>query len=105
MLTYGSNVRIPVENFYGIQSTKPICQCGIEKQLGDVMLNKQEASQAYQGQANKICKINNYSTGERILIKRSFGEYPKLNVNFKDGPPPFLHHTESRSSKLGSKRC
>ena len=86
MLTFGNTARTPIENYYGLPSPRPLCHCGIGALLGDATLNKHEAAEAYQQQANKSPNVNDFAPGERVLVKRSFGSDPKVSVKWMDGP-------------------
>ena len=86
MLTFGSNARTPIENYYDITPSEPVCPCGRKLFLFDAIMNRHEAAMSYQQQANKAPSINDYQPGERVLVKRTYGEHPKVNVKWLDGP-------------------
>ena len=85
-LVYGSNARTSLENLYGISSKDPEDPSGRKVMLEDALTNRSEAAQAYQKQANKNSRVHEFKPGERVLVKRSFGDNPKINVKWKDGP-------------------
>lgn len=94
MLMFGSNGRTPVENYYQTPLTVPVCPCGRNMMLSDALKNRHDAASAYREQANKGTNTISYQPNERVLVKRNYGEHPKISVKW-----------ENRSSKLGCTKC
>jgi hypothetical protein len=86
MLMFGSNGRTPVENYYQTPLTVPVCPCGRNMMLSDALKNRHDAASAYREQANKGTNTISYQPNERVLVKRNYGEHPKISVKWEDGP-------------------
>ena len=66
----------------------------------NVVANKADARISYRSQANKSVKVIEHKIGDKVLLKRTHGAYPKIN-SFWVGPYSITNHKKDWTSKLG----
>lgn len=91
MCSFGSEARLPIDNFYGLPTNELHTEPSIIQQDADH--NRQEAKSSYKRQHDKKSKHYELEVGQRVLIKRDHGKFPKIAVNWRDGPYTLIRKT------------
>ena len=82
---FGQEARLPVDNYYDIDSVGEVIPPAIVQQDGKA--NRYEAKLAYKQEYDKRTSTKReLRTGDTVLLKRTFGEYPKMLVKWLYGP-------------------
>ena len=84
----------PFRSLFGRRAILPIdrvCQTGPKDVLVDpklvqqnAQLNRQEAQNSYKSRLDKQINTDKFAKGDKVLLKRTFGSYPKLSVKWKE---------------------
>ena len=74
--SFGINPHYPLDRLLDVEVDADL---DIDMIWNNVALNKVDARAAYQKQANKTVKCNEYITGDEVLLKQTHGKNPKLN--------------------------
>ena len=83
--TYGEEARLPVDNFVKLDKVmQSSIDPGIIQENAD--LNRKEAQANYKRRHDKSILENKFAVGDEVLLKRTFGKYPKMNVKWREGP-------------------
>ena len=82
---FGQEARLLVDNYYDIDSVGEVVPPAIVQQ--DEKANRYEAKLAYKQEYDKRTSTKReFKTGDTVLLKRTFGEYPKMSVKWLYGP-------------------
>ena len=82
---FSDQAHLPLDNFIGLKDkrTEQLLGTAVRK---NAEMNLQEAKVRYKEQHDKKAVQHQYNVGEEVLLKRNFGPYPKISVNWKKGP-------------------
>ena len=85
MHNFGNEGRLPIDNFYGLDKVSD--KYPVEVVQGDALANRVDAQLAYKREYDKkaVCK-RPLAVGDMILLKRTYGKYPKMSVKWMNGP-------------------
>ena len=82
--TFGMDPRLPADNFTGFPKTTT----QVDPQLiqHNAKLSRDEAAKLYKEQYDRGTQLQQFSIGQRVLLKRTHGKNPKMSVRWVDGP-------------------
>ena len=80
----GKGARMPVDNMLNLNFTGN--EVNREALLENTRLNRMESQEASKRIYDKNAKETELKVGDEVLLKRNFGEYPKINVKWNEGP-------------------
>ena len=81
---FGCEARLPIDNHYQLESVGNELPTGVVQ--GDANANRVDAKISYKKQYDKKVVTKNYlHVGDAILLKRTFGENPKMSVKWREG--------------------
>ena len=96
----------PFKSMFGIEGVLPIDRVTdiipkreqVEPELvrRNAALNKKDSQKSYKEKRDEKANAENFVVGEKVLLKRKFGKYPKMNVRWKtdhDGEPYTIART------------
>ena len=85
MCLTGNEGRLPIDNYYNVNEVGD--QMPVKTVQADARANRVEAQIAYKKEYDKkaVCR-QPLNVGDTVLLKRTFGKYPKLSVKWKHGP-------------------
>ena len=87
-MVYGRECRLHVDNVVGMSQIGQVIPADVVR--GEGQANRYDAQVAYKTQHDKTVKdpkaTGSLKTGDKVLIKRSFGPNPKLAVKWRAGP-------------------
>ena len=100
MCMFSNNAQLPVDNFIGLDA------CSTEKMDRNLLqkyakINVSEAKVQYKEQHDKGSVINKYEIGDEVMMKRNFGDNPKLEFNWRRGL--FIVHKKIGPANLAIK--
>ena len=75
-LAYGMDPVLPLDRMLGIATEQKYDQEVLQE---NALLNKREARENYQKQANQAVVVNDFKPGDSVLLQRTHGENPKMN--------------------------
>ena len=82
---FGNNPgRLPIDNFMQLKSVGEPLQPEAVKDFAKT--NVAEAKQQYKAYYDTKAVVNTYTEGQEVLVKRTYGKYPKLAPNWTNGP-------------------
>lgn len=93
LLLFGNNTRLPIDNMLRLQKTAREEDLDREAAQKNALLNQKEARTVYKERYDQTANSNEdkkFEPGDKVLLKRTFGPYPKISVNWKcdvDGNP------------------
>ena len=81
---FGCEARLPIDNHYQLESVGNELPTGVVQ--GDANANRVDAKISYKKQYDKkVVTKNSLHVGDAILLKRTFGENPKMSVKWREG--------------------
>ena len=85
MCTFGGEARLPIDNIINIPRLfdEELDQDTVQQ---NARLNRQEARSNYKAAYDKKTCMQKFVAGQRVLVKRTHGKYPKISVSWVDGP-------------------
>ena len=86
MCMFANNSQLPVDNFMGLKTNTGEEKLDGNRIMQDAKANMEDAKQQYKVQYDQNCLVNNYSVGQEVMMKRNYGDNPKIAVNWKRGP-------------------
>ena len=82
--TFGMEARTPVDSFYDIPTFDTYVEPAIVQEDADK--NRDEAKMSYKREHDKDASNQVLEVGQRVLVKRTHGKFPKAAVKWVDGP-------------------
>ena len=83
-IIYGTNGRLPIDNYTGLEFIGEDLERVEVQKRADV--NRREARETFKKRHDNKTNVNMYEPEEEVIIKRTFGEFPKMNPVWKEGP-------------------
>ena len=83
-IIYGTNGRLPIDNYTGLEFIGEDLERVEVQKRADV--NRREARETFKKRHDNKTNVNMYKPEEEIIIKRTYGEFPKMNPVWKEGP-------------------
>ena len=85
MCMFSTKPQMPIHNFMGLKINQGEA-IDVELINKDASKNSAEAKEKYKVQADKQTHVNKFEIGQEVLLKRNFGDNPKISPNWKRGP-------------------
>lgn len=79
---FGSNAILPIDTVCGINPTREEILPKLVQTNADK--NRGEAQAGYKARLDRKCNTVELAIGDTVLLKRTFGDYPKLSVKWKE---------------------
>ena len=79
---FGGNATLPIDAVCEVDSTPETVSPELIRINADK--NRVEAQAGYKARLDKKCNTKDLSVGDKVLMKRTFGAYPKLSVKWKE---------------------
>ena len=81
---FGKNARLPIDNFVSLSFTGE----SVDKKViqESARINRVESASNYKSCYDKNSNVIDFKPGDEVLLRRNFGEYPKMNVKWVEGP-------------------
>ena len=83
-IVYGTNGRLPIDNFTGLEFIGEQLEREEVQKRADS--NRLEARATFKSRHDKKTNVNVYEPEDEVILKRTFGEFPKMNPVWKEGP-------------------
>ena len=78
----GVNPQLPVDQRLGVEARPQRAEVSVIRANAD--RNREEAQEVYKKRLNDKANTVELSAGDKVLMKRTFGEYPKMSVKWKE---------------------
>ena len=79
---FGNDATLPLDNACNIQSAVPNTDPALIRENAE--LNRKEAQSTYKNRLDLEANTVRLKVGDRVLLKRNFGDHPKLSVKWKE---------------------
>ena len=99
---FGKSARLPIDNMVNLRFTGEEIDRKVLSE--NIRLNRMESQEASKRMYDKNSKVTELNVGDEVLIKRNFGEYPKVNVKWKEGPYVIAEKLSPCSYKIRNNR-
>ena len=78
----GVNPQLPVDQKLGVEPRRQRAEVTVIRTNAEK--NREEAQEIYRKRLNDKANTLELSVGDKVLMKRTFGEYPKISVKWKE---------------------
>ena len=85
-IMFGEEARLPFDNLLELKDISEEEQVGPQIIQQNATLNRYEAQLNNKRYYDKDAKTEEYAVGQEVLVKRTFGPFPKANVRWLKGP-------------------
>ena len=82
MHVIGVNPQLPVDQKLGVEPRPQRAEVSVIRTNAEK--NREEAQKVYRKRLNDKANTLELSAGDKVLMKRTFGEYPKISVKWKE---------------------
>jgi hypothetical protein len=79
---FGGDSALPIDQATAVKSSRPSSDPKLVRQNAD--MNRREVQEAYKQKLDQLANTAILHPGDLVLMKRTFGSYPKLKVKWKE---------------------
>ena len=79
---FGSDATLPIDNVCGVRSGTASAEPSLIRTNADI--NRSEAQTSYKTRLDLKANTESFTAGDKVLIKRTYGSYPKMAVKWKE---------------------
>ena len=79
---FGGYPALPIDQATAVKSNRPSSDPKLVRQNAD--MNRREVQEAYKQKIDQLANTSILQPGDLVLMKRTFGSYPKLKVKWKE---------------------